>query len=63
MEEKKISLMTLCDLSKALDSVNHEILMEKLAKVETDPFWFRHYLYQTKIRLSKLTTPCPKQRL
>ncbi len=44
MDNKKISLITLCDLSKAFDSVNHEILMQKLAKLKVDSFWFRHYL-------------------
>ena len=34
----------LCDPSKTFDSVNHEILMEKIAKVKMDSFWFRHYL-------------------
>ena len=44
MDNKKISLITLCDLSKAFDSVHHEILMQKLAKVKVDSFWFRHYV-------------------
>ncbi len=43
MDENKLSLITLCDFSKAFDIVNHEMLMEKLAKVKIDPFWFRHY--------------------
>ncbi len=28
MDEKKLSLITLCDLSKAFDSVKHEMLMK-----------------------------------
>ncbi len=44
MDKKKLSLITLCDLSKAFDSVNHEMLMEKLTKVKIDSFWFKHYL-------------------
>ncbi len=44
MDDKKLSLLILCDLSKAFDSVNHEMLMEKLTKVKINPFWFRHYL-------------------
>ncbi len=44
MDEKKISLVTLCDLSKAFDSVNHKILLHKLSKVNVDSFWFREYL-------------------
>lgn len=44
MEVRKISLLTLCDLSKAFDSVNHNILNKKLTKVNVDSFWFQDYL-------------------
>ncbi len=44
MDVKKLSLITLCDLSKSFDSANHEMLMERLTKVKIDPFWLRHYL-------------------
>ncbi len=44
IDEKKISLVTLCDLSKAFDSVNHKILLHKLSKVNEDSFWFKEYL-------------------
>ncbi len=44
MDEKKLPLIAPCDLSKAFDSVNHEMVMEKLTKVKIGSFWFRHYL-------------------
>ena len=44
IENKKISLLLLLDLSKAFDSVHHRILMTKLAKVNIDSFWFENYL-------------------
>ncbi len=44
MDSKKISLLTLCDLSKASDSVNHSILLETLENTATDKFWFYDYL-------------------
>ncbi len=37
--------MTLCDLSKAFDSVCHENLLSKCAKLNTDNFWFSSYLH------------------
>ncbi len=39
-----ISLLSLCDLSKAFDSVNHSILHNKCAKLNVHPFWFHSYL-------------------
>ncbi len=44
MDEKKISLVTLGDLSKAFDRVNHKILLDKLSKVNVDSFWFKECL-------------------
>ncbi len=48
MEHKKISLLTLCDLSKAFDSVHHTFLINKCLKLKTDPFWFKSYLSNRK---------------
>ncbi len=44
MYRKLISLLSLCDLSKAFDSVNHCILLNKCAELKVDPFWFTSYL-------------------
>ena len=44
IDNKRISLLTLCDLSKAFDSVNHTILLNKLNKAKVDSFWFENYL-------------------
>ena len=44
IEKKKISLLLLLDLSKAFDSVNHQILINKLTKVNVDSFWFDSYI-------------------
>ncbi len=44
MDSKKISRLTLCDLSKAFDSVSHDILKEKMCDIGIDSFWFANYL-------------------
>ena len=44
MDQKKITILTLCDLSKAFDSVSHEILLSKRTKLNIDYFWFKSYL-------------------
>ncbi len=49
MEHKKISLLTLCDLSKAFDSVHHTFLINKCLKLKIDPFWFKSYLSNRKL--------------
>ncbi len=43
-DNKMISLPTLCDLSKAFDSVSHSILLKKCALLNTDSFWLDSYL-------------------
>ncbi len=37
MEHKKISLLTLCDLSKAFDSVHHTFLINRCLKLKIIP--------------------------
>ncbi len=44
MDDKRIALLTLCDLSKAFDIVSHNILLEKLLITTVDNFWFDSYL-------------------
>ena len=44
IDNKKVSLLTLCDLSKAFDSVCHKILIRKMYNTRIDSFWFEGYL-------------------
>lgn len=44
IDSNKLSLLVLCDLSKAFDSVHHDILLRKLADHNIDTFWFKDYL-------------------
>lgn len=44
MDSKKITMLTLCDLSKAFDSVSHEILLRKCSALKIDVFWFKNYI-------------------
>ncbi len=44
MDKKKLSLLTLCDLSKAFDSMNNEALSYKCSLLNTDTFCFTNYL-------------------
>ncbi len=43
-DNKKISLLALCDMSKAFDSVSHDILLKKMHEMGIDSFFFRQYL-------------------
>ncbi len=43
MGYKKISLFTLCNLSKTFDSVSHDIFINKCAKVKIDSFRINSY--------------------
>ena len=44
IDNNLITLVILCDLSKAFDSVCHTILLQKLNHVNVDEFWFDDYL-------------------
>ena len=60
-DDGKISLLILLDLSKAFDSVSHEILFDKLRKLGIDPTWFKNYLKnrQQSVKLDSATTSSP----
>lgn len=45
IDNKCLSLVTLCDLSKAFDSVSHKKLLTKLTELRIDSFWFHSYLH------------------
>ena len=44
VEKKEVCLLTLCDLSKAFDSVSHDILLRKCNQLGIDKYWFESYL-------------------
>lgn len=44
VDNNEISLLALCDLSKAFDSVSHSILLTKMKSIHIDDFWFKDYL-------------------
>ncbi len=44
MDNKSIRLLTLCDLSKAFDSVSHSIILSKCTHLNIDSFWFNDYV-------------------
>ena len=50
--------MTLCDLSKAFDSVSHKLLLNKLFKLNIDRFWFPSYIQNRtqSVRISSTTS-------
>ena len=58
IDDNFVSLVILCDLSKAFDSVSHNILIDKLDLVNVDNFWFEDYLYnrQQSVRISNVTS-------
>ena len=45
IDKGKISLLVLPDLSKAFDSVSHDLLLNKLVQLNIDSTWFASYLH------------------
>ncbi len=54
MDPKKVSPLTICDLSKAFDNVSPEIHLSKCAELYIDNFWFKSYISERSqsVRLS-----------
>ena len=44
IDKHEVSLLALCDLSKAFDSVSHTLLLQKMDVLQIDDFWFKNYL-------------------
>ena len=45
IDNNKITLLVLCDLSKAFDSVHHDTLLKKMVAHNIDTYWFSDYLH------------------
>ena len=60
IDKGKISLLVLLDLSNAFDSVNHDLVLNKLVQLNIDSTWFASYLhdrtYSVKIYKIKITS-------
>ena len=64
MDRSEISLLTLIDLSRCFDVINHEMLLTKLELLRISPGWFRSYLseHTQRVRVGdKLSEPLPIQ--
>ena len=59
MDKGNLTLLLFLDLSKAFDSVHHEILIRKLRKLCIDPQWFVSYLSNRTHAVSLLGSVSP----
>ena len=46
MDRSEVSLLVLLNLSKAFDSVNHYLLLNKSVQLNIDTTWFVSYLHE-----------------
>ena len=53
MDRGDLSLLTLIDLSRCFDVVDHEVLLSQLQLLQIDPGWFQSYLtnHQQQVRI------------
>ncbi len=61
LNDKKYSIIIFCDLKKAFDACNHDILLKKLYKlgiINTEPDWFRSYLTNRQQHKCSLQQQC-----
>ena len=64
MDDSEISLLTLIDLSRCFDVINHETLLTKLEQLQIAPGWFRSYLegHTQRVRVGDdISNPLPIQ--
>ena len=52
------TLLVLLDLSKVLDSINHDLLLNKLVQLNIDSTWFASYLHDRthSVKIDKITS-------
>ena len=58
IDKDKISLLVLLDLSKAFDSVNHDLLLNKVVQLNIDSTWFASYVHDRtySVKIDKITS-------
>ena len=58
IDKGKLSLLVLLDLSKAFDSVNHDLLLNKLVQFNIDSTLFASYLHDRthSVKIDKITS-------